>query len=116
MIRKVTIGLIAAVILVISGYDIWAFVQGGVGATISMVIATTSYNHPVVAWCGGVLTAHFFWPGEPAIKSNKRYFLLVGTAVIVGLAGVIFSLDIIPIGPAIFGVCCGRLLWAQPRQ
>lgn len=114
--RKTTAILIAAAVIIIGGYDIYAFITGGVESTISMVMATTSYHHPVLSWCGGILTAHFFWPGRPVIDSNLRYHILVGSIILLGFAGLILTINIVPFWFAGAGVCCGRMLWAQPRQ
>lgn len=60
-VRFVTNIFIFVSILIIGGYDIWAWIAGGTEGTISHIIMSSSFNHPMIAVIGGVLVGHFWW-------------------------------------------------------
>ena len=61
----VTIGWMLGSIVLIGGYDIYAFVSGGTDATISNVIIEWSYAYPIftfsLGFLFGLLAGHLFW-------------------------------------------------------
>lgn len=59
--RHVTIGLLVAVAILLSAYDVFAVWRGGVGSTISEVIRDAAHAHPIIAAAFGALVGHFFW-------------------------------------------------------
>ena len=60
--QAATTGIIvmAAIFLLII-YDIYAYSQGGQEATLSFLIYSQSFEHPLIPFATGVLCGHFFW-------------------------------------------------------
>ena len=62
-VRRVTQILILVVLAALGGWDIFAAqTEGG---TISEVVRTFAYGHPIVAFALGVVVGHWFWGREP---------------------------------------------------
>lgn len=60
-IRKQTMIFVAVVIAAIIVYDIYAIVMGGTEASISHLLITWSYQHPVFPFVMGFTMGHLFW-------------------------------------------------------
>lgn len=60
--EQVTIAVIVATIVSLIAYDVYAVLRGGKEATISGVIAQFSHKFPIIAFAGGLLCGHFWWP------------------------------------------------------
>ena len=68
--RKATsIGLAVLIALVVI-YDIAAFAQGGVEATISRVVLGASVGNPILPFAFGIVCGHLFWP-QPTPETKK---------------------------------------------
>lgn len=65
--RKVTIGLLIAVLALLGGWDIYVYVVQPTagGGTISEVVLGFSRAHPIVGFSMGVLCGHLLWPQKP---------------------------------------------------
>ena len=61
----VTIAFLLGSVVIIGGYDIYAFLKGGTDATISNVIIEWSYQYPIftfsLGFIFGMLAGHLFW-------------------------------------------------------
>jgi len=60
--RQITIYILIAAIVLLIGWDIFAYIKGGGEATISSVILDTSKEFPPLPFAFGVLCGHLFWP------------------------------------------------------
>lgn len=61
--RTITQYFIFVAIVVILGYDVYAYIKGGQEATISSVIITDwIYNYPAFTFACGFFAGHLFWP------------------------------------------------------
>jgi uncharacterized membrane protein YuzA (DUF378 family) len=67
---KATKLTIIATVVALSGYDVYAFVEGGVDSTISRVVYGWAVDYPIVGVAAGVLIGHLFWPQK--IKEDKQ--------------------------------------------
>jgi hypothetical protein len=65
--RRITIIIIALTVLVLGLYDIYAYVEGGGEATISVVIWENAKDWPMIPFLAGVLCGHFFWQNETVV-------------------------------------------------
>lgn len=60
--RFQTAWVIVAVVVVLIGWDIYAFKAADPDGTISEVILGAAKRHTIVPFLFGVLMGHFFWP------------------------------------------------------
>lgn len=96
-------------------WDVIAVSSAGSRATVSNVLLTVSYGHPVIPLFLGGLMTHLFWPGKTWwagwIRVTIGALLLAGTAA----AGFVAHLTIAPMIPLAIGMALGRLLVPQVR-
>jgi hypothetical protein len=59
----VTTVLVLIVVALLIAYDIFAVWKGKPGSTISEVIRSVGYGHPMIPFALGVLIGHWFWTG-----------------------------------------------------
>jgi hypothetical protein len=59
---RLTKHILIATVVILSGYDVYALVEGGVDATISRVVYGWVDDYPIVGVAAGVLIGHLFWP------------------------------------------------------
>jgi hypothetical protein len=64
MIKKITYIFIAATVVIILAYDVWAVLAGGLDATISQVLLNSSKEFPVISFALGFVFGHIFWPNN----------------------------------------------------
>lgn len=64
--QKITAWVIFVATVVLLGYDVYAYVNGGVGSTISWVIYSQSKNYPIIPFALGLLMGHLFGQMEKA--------------------------------------------------
>ena len=68
-VKMITQYFIALSILVILGYDVFAYIQGGSEATVSSIIINEwSRDYPAFTFLMGFTMGHLFWP----MSKNKR--------------------------------------------
>ena len=60
-IKKITVYFIAALFFLITIYDVFAIVKGGVEASISHTMIIWAYKFPIFPFFMGVLCGHLFW-------------------------------------------------------
>lgn len=59
--RAVTAAVLVAAALLLVGYDVYAFLAGGVEATISRTVYEWAQRWPILPFALGVLTGHLFF-------------------------------------------------------
>ena len=52
---------VAFIISAIIIYDVYALIYGGTDASISHLIITWSYQHPILPFTMGIVMGHLFW-------------------------------------------------------
>lgn len=67
-VRKLTGAVVMATVVILSLYDVYAYIEGGTEGTISHLILSWSYSHPMVPFIGGLLSGHFWW----RIRENPK--------------------------------------------
>lgn len=60
-VAKYTKSFIVIMIVVIAGYDVWAWNKGGTEGTISWVMYQWSLEAPVFTFAMGFVMGHLFW-------------------------------------------------------
>lgn len=67
--------IILATALAWIGWDVYAYIHGGVQATESYTFYELSFHYPGIAFLGGLLCGHLFFPQAQVIRdiiaSNK---------------------------------------------
>ena len=59
--KQITPYFIIVVLLIVLGYDFWAYNNGSTEGTISWYIYDRSHEYPLIPFATGVLCGHFFW-------------------------------------------------------
>jgi hypothetical protein len=59
--QKLTAKFIVGIIALIAAFDVFVYSKGGTEATISYVIMTWSYQHPITVFVAGVVCGHLYW-------------------------------------------------------
>lgn len=59
--KSQTASFILLIILLITGYDIYAAVYLPHGSTITRVLYAASSEYPIIAFVLGILAGHLFW-------------------------------------------------------
>lgn len=67
--RRLTIGILAAVTLLLVAWDVYVALEPVPGDTISEVILEAARRRVVVPFLAGVLCGHLFWPQYVERKS-----------------------------------------------
>ena len=62
MTRKITIGLLITVVVLLIIWDVIAYLGTGPSATISRVTLDWAGEHPVIPFLIGVVAGHLTWP------------------------------------------------------
>ena len=114
---KITVAVIAAVLAVLIGWDIYVAVNDVGGDTISEIVLNTSYSHPSIPLALGIIVGHLVWPRERPLFWRKPWTALLAGAVAVVLFVLEswFSWRIVPLAPLLPGILLGHWLWPQRR-
>ena len=64
MTRKLTIGILVAVVLALIAWDVYALLEPSPGDTISEVTLAFARQHPAFSFLLGVVAGHLLWPQE----------------------------------------------------
>jgi len=68
-VKEMTTYFIVLIFIVIIGYDIYAYIEGGQDATVSYIISQEwIYNYPAFTFGMGFVMGHLFWP----MSKHKR--------------------------------------------
>lgn len=62
--RKITTIVCISAIVILAGYDVWAYYSKN-DSTISIVVWMWSHGNPIVPFLGGLLCGHWFAPPYP---------------------------------------------------
>lgn len=114
--RKVTVGIVLGVVVLLIAWDLVVATNAVDGDTISEVVAGWSWRWSTVPYGVGVVAGHLFWPRFSYItpKMHKRNIIaLWALSVGVLLADVLGPGTLMPIWPFCYGVFMGRFFWAQ---
>jgi hypothetical protein len=60
--KNLTYYVIISTIALLAGYDIVAINNGGVDASISVMLYTWACSYPIIPFVLGGLCGHLFWP------------------------------------------------------
>ena len=110
------------VVLAVTGalviYDIAILVEPTPGDTISEILGSTAWRHPVIAWGWGALGGHLFWHMTSPISHKwVRLSILILVTSSLLVAGVAAILPMINPGlPLVLGIPAGRLGWPQRKR
>lgn len=66
--KKVTIGFIIFVVVLVLGFDVWVILKTDSTNSISQVIIDYSYQFPFLTFLIGFVCGHLFWQ-MPKVKS-----------------------------------------------
>jgi len=69
--RQATKIILIVTALFLIGYDIYAYIEGGVGSTISRVVLAWSQAWPIVPLTIGVICGHLFWPQKIIVYKER---------------------------------------------
>lgn len=70
--RTITIIIMAVALVLLVGWDIFAYVKAGREATISDILLDWSQRWPVIPLAFGVLMGHLFWPLKEKDNAKTR--------------------------------------------
>lgn len=59
--RVITKIILISFVIILSMYDIWALIFGGVDATISRIVLSYAKDYPIIPFAFGVVCGHLFW-------------------------------------------------------
>ena len=62
--RKITAIIMFISVLILGGWDLYAYVVGGSRATISVIITDISKDFLIIPVMFGVLIGHWFWQND----------------------------------------------------
>jgi hypothetical protein len=122
MTKRLTLGVMAAAIVALIGYDIWVYVEPTEGDTISEITLWIGRRWSVLPFGFGVLGGHFFLPRkhEPFGWPRRRSVLVLaalGAAVLArDLVAFLLPHSIHPAAPFGFGVLMGGCFWGQAEK
>lgn len=101
------------------GLIVWDFIAvsvAGSRGTISNLLLTLAYGHPVIPLFLGGLMTHLFWPGRTWGPSWLR--VLIGASLLIGTltVGLMVTIVVPPAWPLAVGLVLGRVLVPQTPQ
>ena len=116
--RKITIGLIIAVSVILIGYDIIVVLKSP-GDTLSNIMMSTIWKFPFIGYSWLLLAGHFL----SLIPTKKRY---IKQFVVISLAVFAFSFlvwgGVVPVSSGLLaivsmiGFAVGTCCWSQRRK
>lgn len=68
---EITRWFVVGVLVVIIGYDLWAYFQDDNG-TISVFMWDMSQRYPIIAFVGGLISGHLFWPAQKILRLGGK--------------------------------------------
>lgn len=111
--RIATIVIIVCLTVVLSVYDIFAYLNEGKTGTISNVLLTYGQCYPVIPMFFGALMGHLFWPGRTIGPEKVRAVIGFGLLGLLAVAGFVVQMHIPTLPVFIGGVLLGRALFPQ---
>ena len=121
MYKPITKWLLIVTALVWGIYDIFPFMSGERGDTISEVLATWALHSFSIPMCFGILCGHFFFLRDSGRPRPKILIPLVLCLITLDLLSYFDYIDVIglqlyPYIWFILGLPVGTLLWPQKRE
>ncbi len=71
-VRAITGFFIIGCVLIIAGYDVWAFMKADTEGTISHLLMSWAHAYPIMPFAIGVLVGHLFWSIRNDLKKENE--------------------------------------------
>lgn len=114
--KRVTVGLLIAVIAALIGWDIYVASNGVRGDTISEITLAFSRKVITLPLALGVVVGHLLWPTTKPRPGWMSASILVAVGVIGIVVDVVGHSQVMPALPFAIGALIGHFGWGQREE